>query len=668
MQVHERTHRNDRPFECNICHQKFYRKEPMQKHQWRQHGIVHSKSRPLPAVPASAPALATALPTPVVENDPEEAQDFSIPAVAARQHEQEPNAPFPEPPMAHSSERASSSNVRFQFSKLSEKYDPSLYQTESNLVPPRAHANSCANPALKQEENLSALNYSQVPKLPSPPQPVPEDASVDSEFKNAKHLVRREDGSEEDIAAIRLPEIISKSLQFSTTSKETTSAAEDDIHRQPMKLKMKLAQAYQREMLEFRDKEQEREESGRQLGGPNVMQTLDSNMSGMNLQSASPSPDPEPVLKETVECQCKSCGNAFFVLDPYNFRCNNCNVKYTSVPTHLIADPLQCIGCCQVFPHKPALKAHQTRSEKERPFRCCKCGYGFRQKAHLQKHQWRIHRRKLESDQSVKEAEAFFQAIKDDQKPDDSDPDVKKVTIQDIINHRVEHSMRSDQAGQAPGNKTSSKYFSHVLGLEFQQQGPSAEKYLKTERSSAIANDSEDSNEEIQMRKSPRKDQQPLDLSPTKSVTSRRSDSPSVDRKLHQLIGSVPFNDQDGEPSFAGTMSPAKLVQRENNPLLNQAPGAGGMDADLALIVAPTLKKLKTDSTSHKSLPPISGLQRPSSFNLSKEVKKEDAPMSKHDSMSKNLLLPSDVVRANGGGDLMRNQLLGGPCNNARTV
>eukprot|EP00096_Caligus_rogercresseyi_P002369 TRINITY_DN1448_c0_g1_i1.p1 TRINITY_DN1448_c0_g1~~TRINITY_DN1448_c0_g1_i1.p1 ORF type:complete len:481 (-),score=134.47 TRINITY_DN1448_c0_g1_i1:720-2162(-) len=46
LRVHERTHRNDRPFECNICHQKFYRKEPMQKHQWRQHAIVHFKSRP----------------------------------------------------------------------------------------------------------------------------------------------------------------------------------------------------------------------------------------------------------------------------------------------------------------------------------------------------------------------------------------------------------------------------------------------------------------------------------------------------------------------------------------------------------------------------------------------------------------------------------------------
>jgi len=46
LRVHERTHRNDRPFECHVCHQKFYRKEPMQKHQWRQHGIIHQKTRP----------------------------------------------------------------------------------------------------------------------------------------------------------------------------------------------------------------------------------------------------------------------------------------------------------------------------------------------------------------------------------------------------------------------------------------------------------------------------------------------------------------------------------------------------------------------------------------------------------------------------------------------
>ena len=32
--------------------------------------------------------------------------------------------------------------------------------------------------------------------------------------------------------------------------------------------------------------------------------------------------------------------------------------------------------------------------DKERPFKCCVCSYQFRQKAHLLKHQWRIHQSK----------------------------------------------------------------------------------------------------------------------------------------------------------------------------------------------------------------------------------------------------------------------------------
>merc|ERR1712079_894800 len=60
LRVHERTHRNDRPFECHVCHQKFYRKEPMQKHQWRQHGIIHHKTRP---VDGAGPQLSST-PTP----------------------------------------------------------------------------------------------------------------------------------------------------------------------------------------------------------------------------------------------------------------------------------------------------------------------------------------------------------------------------------------------------------------------------------------------------------------------------------------------------------------------------------------------------------------------------------------------------------------------------
>ena len=56
-----------------------------------------------------------------------------------------------------------------------------------------------------------------------------------------------------------------------------------------------------------------------------VVHNLDNDLNEMKLGA-----------NEMVECQCKTCGNTFSVVDPYNFRCNNCNVKYTSLPTHLI--------------------------------------------------------------------------------------------------------------------------------------------------------------------------------------------------------------------------------------------------------------------------------------------------------------------------------------------
>lgn len=122
--------------------------------------------------------------------------------------------------------------------------------------------------------------------------------------------------------------------------------------------------AYQREQ------QVEQQEQNKQ----NEIKALDNELNEMKIQQNTSG----TANTETVDCQCKTCGNIFSVVDPYNFKCNNCHVKYTSLPTHLIADPLQCIGCCAVFPHKPALKAHQMVPDKERPFRCCKCGYGFR--------------------------------------------------------------------------------------------------------------------------------------------------------------------------------------------------------------------------------------------------------------------------------------------------
>merc|ERR1712223_1764162 len=234
---------------------------------------------------------------------------------------------------------------------------------------------------------------------------------------------------------------------------------QNNVH--PLKLKMKMA--YQREQ----QVEQQQVEQNKQ----NEIKALDNELNEMKIQQNTNS----NANTETVDCQCKTCGNIFSVVDPYNFKCNNCNVKYTSLPTHLIADPLQCIGCCAVFPHKPALKAHQTVSDKERPFRCCKCGYGFRQKAHLQKHQWRIHRRKLEPDPNMKEAEAFFEVMKAEKQPAAAPAataaQVATIPMPDIINKSVEKSI-----GDGPRSlmKTSSKYYSEVLGLEYEPKSSEA--------------------------------------------------------------------------------------------------------------------------------------------------------------------------------------------------
>merc|ERR1719412_898897 len=148
---------------------------------------------------------------------------------------------------------------------------------------------------------------------------------------------------------------------------------------------------------------------------------------------------------EYVECLCKSCGRKCLVSDPYNFSCGHCQVKYTSLPTHMIADPLQCIGCLKTFEHKPAMKEHQSSADKERPFVCCKCGYEFKQKAHLQKHQWRIHRRKLEPDPNVKEAEAILKAVNEistapssGQTGQTTGEGESKMTIQQIIDRGIE--------------------------------------------------------------------------------------------------------------------------------------------------------------------------------------------------------------------------------------
>ena len=235
-----------------------------------------------------------------------------------------------------------------------------------------------------------------------------------------------------------------------------------DLVQKPMKLKEKFAQAYMREVKEEREREERdsREKEGRgdycyEEDSSNSLQNHlgDIQLSGVSHDRLQDSFKSKDLIKEevgevgSVECICKSCGFKCYVSDPYNFRCSGCQVKYTSLPTHLIADPLQCIGCLEVFAHKPAMKSHQSSGNRERPFHCCRCGLGFRQKAHLQKHQWRIHRRKLEPDPNIKEAEAILQAV--DEMP--ARPEAT-LTIQQIIENSVERGLR-EQGEARSGTK-----------------------------------------------------------------------------------------------------------------------------------------------------------------------------------------------------------------------
>lgn len=239
----------------------------MQKHQWRQHGIVHFKSRP------------------GVPDNEQQQQQPSNPSTPRPKIEAVPPTPLipvrPAPPTSYTalvdSLKASRESSPYR-SALDPGNAPTVTQAQVVIEVPKPQ------PIKVVEESVSKFAYS----------------SILNENTPNTHL-----------------------LEVAAASASTASASE------PIKLKMKLA--YQKE--------------------------VESELREMK-------------LAEMVEWECKTCGNTFSVSDPYNFRCTACHVKYTSLPTHLIADPLQCIGCAAVFPHKPALKAHQTREgDKERPFR-----------------------------------------------------------------------------------------------------------------------------------------------------------------------------------------------------------------------------------------------------------------------------------------------------------
>jgi len=527
LRVHERTHRNDRPFECNICHQKFYRKEPMQKHQWRQHGIVHFKSRP-PANNSSSSTVTSTATTNELSNESSTLNPPQPNLLPPARTLEPPKPLIPLRPAKPTSYTALVDSL-LAGSRESSPYRsdpgnaPPTHHTESSqiLAPPTAHQTPIDVPKFEPQQQAVDLKTTSSCSSPS---------TTDSSSNFAYSSILNEANTTPNNHLLIVPPNGPDQPQNSTAD-------------QPIKLKMKMA--YARAASEQREQELIKTEV--------VPQNLDNDLNEMKIGP-----------NEMVECQCKTCGNTFSVVDPYNFRCNNCNVKYTSLPTHLIADPLQCIGCCAVFPHKPALKAHQTVADKERPFRCCKCGYGFRQKAHLQKHQWRIHRRKLEPDPQMKEAEAFFEVMKNQQQQQQQkkamDNNVATITMQDIINKSVEKSI-----GEGPRSlmKTSSKYYSEVLGLEYEPKSSSSED----------------------------DDSQPLDLSPAKKAAPVEA-SPAT-----RVI----------------TFSSNSNSTREANPLLNQpAPLPPSTSSTPHLEYNPAWKKQKTSNL--HSLPPISGLQKPMSL------------------------------------------------------
>jgi len=524
----------------------------MQKHQWRQHGVVHFKSRPLPVGPLSEIVVAAAAPRSPL---PSVAHLLSIPTI---------HREFDQPKLL-----------------LPTITLPSLSQLQYRV------SEAVAAPQI-QLQSTSAPTFGA--NLPC----------ADREEETAQKISRDSSPGPE--------------AGTSTNSPPQTSP-------KPIKLRMKFAYQKEQEDINHKREEEERQiQEDEENDEDDCEGSLGENLGELKLRSSSTSP----------------IGH-----DPS-----------TDSRPHAISDPFQCVGCCVVFAHKPALKAHQMcPDEKERPFKCCKCGYKFRQKAHLQKHQWRIHRRRY-CDQ-------------------DESPAATTITMQDIINHGVEKSLREIPVYHG---KTSSKYYSEILGLEYSGSDDN--------NSNSSSNSSSNSN-----------DVQPLDLSPVK----KKPETPA------SLTSATPI---------------IKIRELENNPLLNQPPlprsplqrlpemattsvmmTSGNIRSTSSLSISPSSisvvesfpawKKQRTvsstaapstttTSTTHRALPPISILQKPPVMSLiSRKTDGSTYTSYKHSSWIRETSNPVatdlSTIRKSGDQqqqhpDFLRDQLSRLQGQNARTV
>lgn len=456
LRVHERTHRGERPFECNICHLTFYRKEPMQKHQWRQHAIVHFKSRP-----TNQKTVQSGL---VTINNNNNTPNIGSEGVLYNS-------------LVEQIKYGDNGGI-LQNENLFEN-KPSMLNTSSltpvNNANETGHGNIVTQiPTGEVAGSLFSMNQPEIIssdkdltadiKVSKDIDAYPMENANDFEEKNKYDTVNINHGGDStqlDNYEFGKNNLLSN-MQSNKTIEEikTTPLNISSQKLKPIKLKMKFTQAYMQEVVDERERE-ERDNmhtEGRDFPcSTNDLSPPTDNNSHEMLTDIGELPlvqtDPIPAIenKESVECQCKSCGSKCLVTDPFNFHCGTCNTKYTSLPIHMIADPLQCIGCLQIFEDKSALKGHcASVQDKERPFRCCLCGYEFRQKAHLQKHQWRIHRRKLEPDTKVKEAEAILHEVHD--MMTSSSIGETTLTIQQIIDRGVEREIKRDNSAVSPSS------------------------------------------------------------------------------------------------------------------------------------------------------------------------------------------------------------------------
>ena len=479
----------------------------MQKHQWRQHGVVHFKSRPLPASGSSN------------NNN-------------------------------NASQSTPNSNENLVYTSMVEQID--LQEKTSCFVQPlseRIVAPAATRLPLPSVAHLLSLPDQSTLAVPKPAEvetikllPSSEMLYHQSEKVSINDSQQKYSSFASTHSTSYSTSPVPEELTFQNLSQDCNVINVETSHSSPKPIKLRMKFAYQKEQEDnYKREEEERNILEDEENDRDDFEEIPQNLQELKLHSSSSSPS---------------------------------GIEHSDSEAPPPTDSFQCVGCCIVFAHKPALKAHQIDpEEKERPFKCCKCGLKFRQKAHLQKHQWRIHRQRY-CDQ-------------------DDSAAATTITLQDIINHGVEKSLREIPVYQG---KTSSKYYSEILGLEYAG--------------------SEDINSH---NGTTTNDNLPLDLSPVK---------------------------KNLNPNLIITYPVIKIKELENNPLLNQPPlphshnqwlqktskmaSPGQSTSSLSISPSsisvvesfPAWKKQRTETasleptTTHRTLPPISMLQKPPIMSL----------------------------------------------------